>query len=71
MVEDEAVMKDELVNSDVLKKDLKKIVGHVTPYLPYTGLITGGIIEVRYVGSSKKDKENFEEEQRPKGEQTD
>ena len=42
-------MEYDLANSDVLKKDLKKIVGHVRPYRPYIGIITDGIMVARYV----------------------
>ena len=42
-------MKDDLSNCDVRKKDLKKMVGQVRPYLLYIGIITGGVIVASHV----------------------
>ena len=69
MVDDGESMNDDFDNSNVLNKDLKKIVGYVTPYMPYIGIITGGFIVAGHVWSRKNEAEDFEAEHRPKEEE--
>ena len=43
MVKKDCNLEDDLTKTKILKKDLKTIVGYVTPYVPFVGLISGGI----------------------------
>ncbi|CAB3979208.1 Hypothetical predicted protein [Paramuricea clavata] len=42
-VKDTEVFEKELAENKLLRKDLKKLVGYVTPYIPSIGIPTGGI----------------------------
>ena len=56
------VSKDDLENdlskNELLKKDIKKIVGYITPHIPFIGLISGGITVGGHVASKKLSKED-------------
>ena len=43
MVKKDCNLEDDVTKNKILKKDLKTIVGYVTPYVPFVGLISGGI----------------------------
>ena len=52
-VEDKEGMEKELCENKLLKKDLKRIVGYVTPYIPLVGILSGGVTVGKHVLSSK------------------
>ena len=58
------VSKDDLENdlskNELLKKDIKTIVGYITPHIPFIGLISGGITVGGHVVSKKLSKEDDE-----------
>ncbi len=41
MIDDAKSMEEELVHSKMVKRDLKNILGYVTPYIPLIGLVCG------------------------------
>ena len=71
-IEDPDQMERELTNNQLLKRDLKGIIGRVTPYIPLVGLLCGGIIVGKCVISkygNKKDGEQKQQDQQDKTEQ--
>ena len=41
MIDDAKSMEEELVHNKMVKRDLKNILGHITPYIPLIGLVCG------------------------------
>ena len=41
MIDDAKSMEEELVHNKMVKRDLKNILGHITPYIPRIGLVYG------------------------------
>ena len=54
LVEDSESLKKELENNELFKRDVKNLLGHVTPYIPYIGLACGGICLVKYIMKRRK-----------------
>ncbi|CAB4000151.1 Hypothetical predicted protein [Paramuricea clavata] len=52
-VKDAEGMKKELEENDLLRKDIKNLVGYVTPYISLTGILSGGITVEKHVISTK------------------
>ena len=52
-VKDSEGMKKELEENDLLRKDIKNLISYVTPYIPFIGLLSGGITIGKHVISSK------------------
>ena len=46
-------LENDLSKNELLKKDIKTIVGFITPYVPFIGLISGGITVGGHVVSKK------------------
>ena len=46
-------LENDLSKNDLLKKDIKTIVGVITPYIPFIGLISGGITVGGHMVSKK------------------
>ena len=56
-------LEKDLSKNDLLKKDLKKIVGNSTPFIPFIVLIRGGItVGGHVVSKMSQDKKKVEEE---------
>ena len=55
-VDDKGSLKKDLGDSDLFKRDVKNILSYVTPYIPFVGLICGGICITKYA-MKKKTKE--------------
>ena len=53
MVKKDCNLEDDLTKNKILKKDLKTIAGYVTPYVPFVGLISGGITVGGHVVNKK------------------
>ncbi len=53
MIDDSKIMGEELSNDEMVKKDLKNILGHITPYVPFIGLVLGGAIVGKHVYNKK------------------
>ena len=41
MIDDAKSMEEELLHNKMVKRDLKNILGYVTPYIPLIGLVCG------------------------------
>ena len=43
LVRDKVKLEQDLDGNDLVKRGVQKIVGYVTPYIPFAGLICGGV----------------------------
>ena len=48
-IESSEELEKELVRDKLLKRDVKSVVGELTPYLPYLGILSGGITVGKHV----------------------
>ena len=46
-------LEEDLAKNELLKNDVKKIVGYITPFVPFIGIISGGITVRGHVISKK------------------
>ena len=53
MIDDAKSMEEELVHNKMVKRDLKNILGHTTPYIPLIGLVCGVTIVGKHVYNKK------------------
>ena len=53
MIDDAKSMEEELVHNKMVKRDLKNILGYVTPYIPLIGLVCGVTIVGKHVYNKK------------------
>ncbi len=53
MIDDAKSMEEELVHKKMVKRDLKNILGHITPYIPLIGLVCGVTIVGKHVYNKK------------------
>ena len=53
LVDDSEEMEKELADNQMLKKDIKNLVGYMTPFLPYIGLFCGGVVIAKHVINKK------------------
>ena len=53
MIDDAKSMEEELLHNKMVKRDLKNILGYVTPYIPLIGLVCGVSIVGKHVYSRK------------------
>ena len=49
LVDDSEEMEKELADNQMLKKDIKNLIGYMTPFLPYIGLFCGGVYIAKHV----------------------
>ena len=61
MIDDAKSMKEELSRNKMVKKDLKNILGHITPYIPLIGLVCGVTIVGKHVYNKKPTESEPEE----------
>ena len=61
MIDDAKSMEKELVHNKMIKRDLKNILGYITPYIPLIGLVCG----VTIVGKHMYNKKPTEPEPEP------
>ncbi len=54
MIDDAKSMEEELTHNKMVKKDLKNILGYVTPYIPLIGLVCGVSIVGKHMYNRKK-----------------
>ena len=52
---------ESLGDSDLFKRDVKNVLSYVTPYIPFVGLICGGICITKYVIRKKTEEKSAEE----------
>ncbi len=53
MIDDAKSMEEELAHNKMVKRDLKNILGHITPYIPLIGLVCGVTIVGKHVCNKK------------------
>ena len=53
MIDDAKSMEEELVHNKMVKRDLKNILEHITPYIPLIGLVCGVTIVGKHVYNKK------------------
>ena len=53
MIDDAKSMEEELARNKMVKRDLKNILGHITPYIPLIGLVCGATIVGKHVYNKK------------------
>ena len=53
MIDDAKSMEEELLHNKMVKRDLKNILGYVTPYIPLIGLVCGMSIVAKHVYNKK------------------
>ncbi len=53
MIDDAKSMEEELTHNKMVKKDLKNILGYVTPYIPLIGLVCGVSIVGKHMYNRK------------------
>ncbi len=54
LIDDTKSMEEELTRNKMVKKDLKNILGYVTPYIPLIGLVCGVSIVGKHMYNRKK-----------------
>ena len=52
-VDDKESLKKDLGDSDLFKRDVKNVISYITPYIPFVGLVCGGICLTKYVMRKK------------------
>ena len=59
LVEDGADLEKDVENNELFKRDVKNILCHITPYIPFVGFVCGGICLGKHVmrGSEPKDQD--------------
>ena len=53
LIENKCELEEDLAKNELLKNDVKKIVGYITPFVPFIGIISGGITVSGHVVSKK------------------
>ena len=53
LVKDNVSLEDDLAKNELFKRDVKRIIGYLTPYVPMVGLISGGITVGAHVADKK------------------
>ena len=53
MIDDAKSLEEELTHNKMVKRDLKNILGHITPYVPLIGLVFGATIVGKHVYNKK------------------
>ena len=59
-IENPEVLKDELKKDDLLKRDVQRVAEMFNPYIPYLGILSGGITTVKRVYNPKNKPEKTE-----------
>ena len=53
LVKDNVSLENDLAKNELFKRDVKKIIGYLTPYIPMVGLLSGGITVGAHVADKK------------------
>ena len=53
LVKDNVSLEDDVAKNELFKRDVKRIIGYLTPYVPMVGLISGGITVGAHVADKK------------------
>ena len=54
-VDDRESFKKDLGDNELFKRDVKNALSYVTPYIPFVGLVCGGICIAKYVMKRKRE----------------
>ena len=57
LVDDGEFLERELENNELFKRDVKNILCYITPYIPFVGLVCGGICLGKHVMKRRQPKE--------------
>ena len=57
LIDDGESLKKDLGDNELFKRDVKNALSYVTPYIPFVGLVCGGICIAKYVMKKKPEKE--------------
>ena len=53
LVKDKVSLEDDLSKNELFKRNVKRIIGYLTPYVPLVGLVSGGITVGAHVADKK------------------
>ena len=53
LVKDNVSLENDLSKNELFKRDVKRIIGYLTPYVPMVGLLSGGITVGAHVADKK------------------
>ena len=53
LVKDNVTLEDDLAKNELFKRDVKRVIGYLTPYVPMVGLVSGGITVGAHVADKK------------------
>ena len=53
LVKDNVSLEDDLSKNELFKRDVKRVIGYLTPYVPLVGLVSGGITVGAHVADKK------------------
>ena len=53
LVKDNVSLENDLAKNELFKRDVKKIIGYLTPYIPMVGLLSGGITVGAHITDKK------------------
>ena len=53
LVKNNVSLEDDLSKNELFKRDVKRIIGYLTPYVPMVGLVSGGITVGAHVADKK------------------
>ena len=53
LVKDNVSLENDLSKNELFKRDVKRIIGYLTPYVPLVGLVSGGITVGEHVADKK------------------
>lgn len=68
LVDDGESLKKDLGDNQLFKRDVKNVLSYVTPYIPFVGLVCGGICIAKYVMKKKSSEEPKEDPEELNGE---
>ena len=61
LIDDGESLKKDLGDNELFKRDVKNALSYVTPYIPFVGLVCGGICIAKYVMKKNPEKPKEEE----------
>ena len=53
LVKDNVSLEDDISKNELFKRDVKRIIGYLTPYVPMVGLVSGGVTVGAHVADKK------------------
>ncbi len=68
MIDDAKSLEEELLHNKMVKRDLKNMLGYITPYIPFIGLVCGATIVGKHIYNKKPTEPEPEPEPKPEPE---